>query len=294
MKKISFGFSKLVKKPQLIVNVSKEKENLELIEGFEGDAAQVIGQVDDGLPVAPLVIPLTSNTTPLEKVKQLREENRPQKSPPKEEIASNGAVDPNETLEQRAAREIIENLKVSEDAEDAANAFTVPLKADEVKLGGAKTSSMDDYENVPIAQFGLAMLRGMGWKDAEHKAKQKSLEDDIIVCRPKGLGLGADKAMKQQVKLATNNSDSTEKLVMKKGAFVRILGGKHKDFYGQVEGMDEESGRVFIKLALGGRKESVNEAFVHLVPEKEYKENRKVLSEYQYNNYYHFIDSDLY
>ena len=29
----------------------------------------------------------------------------------------------------------------------------------------AEVSTMDDYENVPIEQFGMAMLRGMGWKE---------------------------------------------------------------------------------------------------------------------------------
>ena len=28
----------------------------------------------------------------------------------------------------------------------------------------AEVSTMDDYDNVPIEQYGLAMLRGMGWK----------------------------------------------------------------------------------------------------------------------------------
>jgi len=31
----------------------------------------------------------------------------------------------------------------------------------------------DDYEKVPIEQFGLAMLRGMGWKDGEGVGKNK-------------------------------------------------------------------------------------------------------------------------
>lgn len=272
-KKISFGFSKLAKKPVLVTPLP-EKEKIELIECLEGQSIKIAGKVEEE-PEAPLVIPMTANTTPLEKVKQLREENRPEKK----QTSTNGSIE--ETLEQQAAREIIENLQNIETA-DESEAFTVPLKSDEVKLGGAKASSMDDYDNVPIEQFGLAMLRGMGWKDEEHKEKKKSLEDDIIVCRPKGLGLGADKAMKQQVKLATNSTNGAngEKLALKRGAFVRILAGKNKDFYGQVEGMDEESGRVFIKLALGGRQESVNEAFVQLVNEKEYKENRKVLSEW--------------
>lgn len=291
-KKISFGFSKLAKKPQLVVppKPQEDEEKIELIEckyglntsrsnpvlsivspsALEGSTINIIGKVEEA-EVAPLVIPMTANTTPLEKVKRIKEENGLVKPP---ETSSE------ETLEQRAAREIIENLKATEEAEESAAKFTVPLTADEVKLDGAQSSTMDDYENVPISQFGLAMLRGMGWKDEEHKQKKKSLEDDIVVCRPKGLGLGADKAMKQQVKLAAQQGGGTDdsKLVMKKGAFVRILGGKHKDFYGQIEGMDDETGRVFVKLALGGKRESVNEAFVLLVTEKEYKENRKVLS----------------
>lgn len=280
-KKISFGFSKLSKKPQLLLPVANrpEQEKIEFIECLEGQSIKIAGKVEEA-EAAPLVIPLTANTTPLEKVKQLREENRPDNAKEKESVNEPVNRKENETLEERAAREIMENLKAAEDAEEAANSFTVPLKPDEVKLGGAKASTLDDYENVPIGDFGLAMLRGMGWKDEEQKAKKKGLEDDIIVCRPKGLGLGADKAMKQQVKLAAASSTSSnEKLVMKKGAYVRVLAGRSKDFYGQVEGLDEESGRVFIKMALGGQRESVNEAFVQLVTEKDFKENRKVLSE---------------
>lgn len=281
-KKISFGFSKVAKKPQLVskpnVKPDLNEEKIELIDCLEGQSIKIAGKQGDIPEEAPLVIPLTANTTPLEKVKQLREEAQTRTTTNDEgskiEKTSNGS----ETLEERAAREIMENLKASDEAENEANSFTVPLNADEIKLGGAKESTLDDYEDVPITNFGLAMLRGMGWKDEEHKQKQKGLEDDMIVCRPKGLGLGADKAMKQQVKLATNSSNTQDKLVMKRDAFVRIIAGKRKDFYGQVEGMDDESGRVFIKMALGGNRESINEAFVQLVTEKEYKENRKVLS----------------
>lgn len=281
-KKISFAFSKVAKKPQLVTkpNVKPDvnEDKIELIDCLEGQSIKIAGKQDEISAEAPLVIPLTANTTPLEKVKQLREEAQSEATTTNDE----GSIPPNgsETLEERAAREIMANLKASNEAEDEGNNFTVPLNADEIKLGGAKESTLDDYEDVPITNFGLAMLRGMGWKDEEHKQKQKRLDDDMIVCRPKGLGLGADKAMKQQVKLATNSSNTQDKLVMKRDAFVRIIAGKRKDFYGQVEGMDDESGRVFIKMALGGGRESINEAFVQLVTEKEYKENRKVLSEF--------------
>lgn len=274
---MSFGFSKVVKKAQLLNKPSKPpdiEEKIELIECLEGQTIKVTGGSGEDDPDAPLVIPVIANSTPLEKRIQLRDDRA------ERAVAKSNPIEPAEaeTLEDRAAREILQGLKATEEEEGAADTFTVPLSADELKLGGAQESTMDDYEEVPITQFGLAMLRGMGWKDVEHKKKEKRIEEEIIVCRPKGLGLGADKAMKQQVHLATNSANTTDNLVMKKNACVRIVAGKHKDYYGRVEGMDDESGRVFIKLALGGNRESINEGFVKLVTEKEYNENRKVLS----------------
>lgn len=263
-KKVSFGFSKIAKKPQKLIPTEK----VELIECLEENSIKLTSGGEDIQQEVPLIIPVIANTTPLEKRKQLRAEN--------EDAREETAKD--ETLEDRAAREILQSLKATEEEETAATNFTVPLTADELKLGGARESTMDDYEDVPITQFGLAMLRGMGWKDEEHKQKEKRIEDEIIVCRPKGLGLGADKATKQQVTQATNSSNTADKLTMKRDACVRIVAGKHKDFYGRVEGMDDESGRVFVKMALGGNRESINEGFVKLVTEKEYNENRKVLS----------------
>lgn len=34
-------------------------------------------------------------------------------------------------------------------------------------------ATIEDYEKVPIDQFGQAMLRGMGWKDGEGIGKNK-------------------------------------------------------------------------------------------------------------------------
>lgn len=43
-KKISFGFSKLQKKPQLIAVVPKNDDKVELIEGFEDQSVKIIGE----------------------------------------------------------------------------------------------------------------------------------------------------------------------------------------------------------------------------------------------------------
>lgn len=34
-------------------------------------------------------------------------------------------------------------------------------------------STLEDYESIPVNQFGLAMLRGMGWKPDEGIGKNK-------------------------------------------------------------------------------------------------------------------------
>ena len=55
-----------------------------------------------------------------------------------------------------------------------------------------ESSKLEDYNAVPIEQFGLAMLRGMGFKADEGVGKTKQKVNEIKVeVRPKGLGLGA-------------------------------------------------------------------------------------------------------
>lgn len=34
-----------------------------------------------------------------------------------------------------------------------------------IEIEGKPESTLDDYESVPISDFGKAMLRGMGWKE---------------------------------------------------------------------------------------------------------------------------------
>lgn len=41
----------------------------------------------------------------------------------------------------------------------------VPKTEDTIILEGKAEPTMDDYENVPIGDYGMAMLRGMGWKE---------------------------------------------------------------------------------------------------------------------------------
>jgi len=55
---------------------------------------------------------------------------------------------------------------------------------------------LDEYKNrVPIADFGAALLRGMGWKEDDEVKKSNKEESEPIMPRPHRLGLGATPRM---------------------------------------------------------------------------------------------------
>lgn len=266
--KIKFGFNKVIKKPNLLVqNGSKaqEKCKIELINEIEGSSIKIAGFVKiislnfisikicinfrknaDDEKEKKLIIPMTNDqkTTPLAKLlaqKKLKnmvgikreaeggiEAENDENSVSTDVIIKKEPID--ESLEQQAARELLEDL-LSKDVKAETKIFEVPINPDELPLEGAKESSMDDYERVPISDFGKAMLRGMGWKEEEVKEDKKTLMD-APVQRPKGMGLGADKAIKKQPLLIPPNQSET--LEVKRNACIKILAGKHINLYGTV------------------------------------------------------------
>ena len=147
----------------------------------------------------------------------------------------------------------------------------------------AEASTMDDYESVPIEQFGMAMLRGMGWKEGDGIGGFKNEVVPIFdpQVRPKGLGLGATKPNTKQAAV----KEGEEKLVLKKGAHVKIESGARRGLYGEVEGLDEENGRVIVKLTVSKETTSVSENAVLLVTKKEFSERGKVVNIDKYEKY---------
>ena len=55
--------------------------------------------------------------------------------------------------------------------------------------------------------------------------------------------------------------------------------------YGQVEGMDELTARVIVRLALGGQAVSISENVIRVVGKKEYKEFSKMVNKDSYEKY---------
>lgn len=91
---------------------------------------------------------------------------------------------------------------------------------------------------------------------------------------------------------SSNKTDNkNEKLVLKKGAFVRIISGNSKDQdgvklkgqYGEVEGLDEDNARVIVRIR--GESISVSENVIQLVDYKEYKKMKNTINADQYDEY---------
>ncbi|XP_070558433.1 G-patch domain and KOW motifs-containing protein-like [Ptychodera flava] len=139
-------------------------------------------------------------------------------------------------------------------------------------------ASEADYEQVPIEQYGLAMLRGMGWKPGEAiggKFKQVSAPVEAVL-RPKGLGLGADRKPGDELKKKKpiKPGDKREEEVAQgfaKGISVLVTSGPHKNLYGKIEGVDEDNSRILIRLAISNQTANVSQYAAKIVSQKEYK-----------------------
>lgn len=285
-KKISFGFKQVKKQPVLLpIKIEEKKSDIELIQCLEGQSIKLIHEKEEEKP---LVIPLLNSqrtSTALASLKNLKnvldgdEQNVAANGAQKSDTKTTESTEPNGelTIEQRVVKELLNEANNVDEENDGLNGekLSLPMAADKLTLDGAKESTMDDYDNIPITQFGMAMLRGMGLKDEEIISKKNK----DIELRPKGMGLGADKVIKKAKLLVAPSANET--LEIKKNAYVKIIGGKNKDLYGQIEGLDDHACRVIVRLALGGQRETLNEFMVQPVSKQEYLQYGKVISEYK-------------
>ncbi|XP_075145427.1 uncharacterized protein LOC142220276 [Haematobia irritans] len=288
-KKISFGFSKINKKVNLNVNkVVSEKPNngVELIKCLEGQEIKLVQEKQER---AALVIPLKENqktSTALASLMKRRAVLLGEDEPPETNNAKTDEVvisNEPEDIEKRAAKELLAELHANSTSLNSESLVLPVVHPNDLPLEGAKESSMDDYDNIPIQDFGKAMLRGMGWVEPPKPAKGGPPVDEMPSVRPKGMGLGADKALKPKPLLVAPAAN--EVLEIKRNAYVRILGGKHKDLYGQIEGFDDHAGRVIVKMAIGGSKEAFNEFLCQPVARKEFTEYGKCINTKKFEEY---------
>ena len=297
MSGLSFKFSKTSEKKVLTdskLRDSSTKDNNEerdFIKDVKDKA--IIGSIKPK-ENKPLVIPML-------KAKSYDFRTKGDKSDATSDPAQNGDSKEGDSLMSEAARELLaEAAKLNRDWDDRADDGKPKLDAIPTVIANAlpgemaneehldvslraEVSTMDDYENVPIEQFGMAMLRGMGWKEGQGIGGFKNEVVPIFdpQVRPKGLGLGATRpnAKAKVVK------EGEEKLELKKGAWVKVVSGAKAGLYGEVEGLDGENGRVFVKLVVSKDITSVSENAIELVTKQEFKDKGKVVNLDKYEKF---------
>ncbi|NP_001011390.1 G patch domain and KOW motifs-containing protein [Xenopus tropicalis] len=284
---VSFGFSRSSKKKFLVANGDeREEDEKEYLVGAEGKEL------------------LSANPTPEAKelVIPLIHKNRwskPNKKKDNEEDAVPGTEE--EAVLSQAVKELIEeSRRTLEDNSETDQTLSIPLlMQNRIPDGYEDGEKVDvslrpdsaeaaDYDAVPVEYYGMAMLRGMGWKEGEgigrtFKQDVKPLEQKL---RPKGLGLGADRSalkdlepQKPRKPLKPGEKLEEESRGLGKGSSVQIQSGAHKDLYGKVEGVDPDNSRAMIKLAIGGKVVTVSLFSLRLVSSAEYTKYAKDLSE---------------
>ncbi|KAL3286527.1 hypothetical protein HHI36_001032 [Cryptolaemus montrouzieri] len=287
-KKISFGFSKLSKKSNVPLQTPKTTKAVELIDYLEGSEIKVkkhsygfsaVEKIERG----PLIIPIKgSSNTLTDRIEKETLKNKNLKI--EKEDTEDTRPDSELSIEDLAARQLLREARNRLTQEkNTSKIHTLPLVDEKVILDGEEPS-IEDYESVPIGDYGLAMLRGMGWKEGmcigKNQTYVKPPEPEL---RPKGLGLGAQKIVDTDQQDVFDKNG--KKLLLTSGAFGKIIAGSHKGLFCEIQGLDDESGRIIVKTNKSGQILTLNELFVKPVSKDDYMLGSKVLNNAKYEEY---------
>uniref|UniRef100_A0A914URX7 G-patch domain-containing protein n=1 Tax=Plectus sambesii TaxID=2011161 RepID=A0A914URX7_9BILA len=259
----------------------------------------------------PLVIPMIiKNDWRTERLKEQTIKNG--ENVPNGEGIANGASEeaiPNgeDDLAARAKAALLNEAKGGEAESGEGNSRAVPLLlANRIPAGFETDDKLDvslrpdeedaDYDSVPIEEFGLAVLRGMGWKEGDPigNSNKQLIKAKIPELRPKGLGLGADRSKANKLSKQPGGQASSSKtedakeesnLLLKIGSYVKIVTGPHRESYGKVESFDEDNARAVIRLAIGNTAITVSQYGVEVVSLKDYERDSKCINKSKYDRY---------
>ncbi|KAL5529718.1 hypothetical protein ACEPAG_5703 [Sanghuangporus baumii] len=124
-----------------------------------------------------------------------------------EEVTTTEVVKPREeTEDDKAIRAILAKVNGEHDADSELSISAIPVNGNDWTRPADETdayrkdvvtrpdpATLDDYERVPVEQFGAALLRGMGWKPGQAASRTRTgpVEPYLPAARPALLGIGA-------------------------------------------------------------------------------------------------------
>lgn len=296
------------KRPTINQTTKPIASEFESINNNNDNQREEISELDDGKIKSNLsvkekpqvVIPCPGNDARrFHKVKPTKEKSKTESEPAIDDldIAAKQALLLDADQANKAWDERNENGVRSIHAIEAqtSNTFTARLENNEQTVekdddSEEKVIENPDYELISIDDFGMGVMLGMGYKEGAGIGTTNKKAIDVFVpeCRPRGLGLGADRKVLEKLnslkrKAKETGIDEKDDLCMEKGAFVQIEKGEHTDQYGTVESIDEDVSRLTIALAIGGtnkKKEviSISQFSVRLVTEKEFLKYSKYVN----------------
>ncbi|XP_014678720.1 PREDICTED: G patch domain and KOW motifs-containing protein-like [Priapulus caudatus] len=296
----SFGFNKKINnkvvKGKVLHDEDQRKDDTELDYVTSVEESKVHSTKGDKLEPGELVIPLIRTNNWRQRLDGGLNGAAPQKQEQQLDDLSAQAV--KELLKE--AKQLNEGW--DERTEGAADIAAIPLlMKNKVPEGFETDDRLDvsirpesaapaDYDQVPIEEYGKAMLRGMGWKPGEGigKGNKQVVPPVEAVLRPKGMGLGADRRMiekslntKPKKRKPGDAAVADDDDVLRKGCCVVVTKGVHQDLYGKyghVEGVDEDNARFVVRLALGSQVITISQFQVKVVGQKDYDKYSKYIN----------------
>ncbi|KAM4878307.1 G-patch domain and KOW motifs-containing protein isoform 2-T2 [Sylvia borin] len=155
------------------------------------------------------------------------------------------------SVEAQAVQELLQEARQSQEQPNGGSGppISIPLQLPDKDVATGPQPTPQDYEAVPVGQFGLAMLRGMGWSQGQGIGRTfpRVVAPLERRPRPRGLGLGAE-APPGPPKPGESPQGGPAL-----GDPVCIQGGPHHGLQGKVEALEPETGRALVRLRLGGQ-----------------------------------------
>lgn len=287
---VSFGFSRKAERRRLLAaGPCSEPEN-------DGADTDYLTAVEDRelLSAKPAPPPPKDLVIPLRPAHRWRNPEAPSSAPSSPghapsatnhaPLASGHALEGDPiTLEIAALQELLREARQSQEhGQETPSAAPIPMRMKEDNVGSGALPTPEDYAAVPVSAFGMAMLRGMGWKKGEgigrtfkRTAKQSRapphwLRRDLRVrCVDRGFRGGRFYNCKMQVedllspdscvcrtddgRLVEGLQEAMLETVIPRGPNDRVMVvlGEHRGQVGRILERDPERGRAVVQLRGG-------------------------------------------